>query len=182
MTESGRDAAPGQAIQLRYLDSVPNAFPESPVILLIHGSPLAASRVFRTHAAELAAAGRVLAPDLPGFSHSTLKIAAYGFKAHADYLRQFMDRLGLRRVHVAAHSMGGGVALHLAKTVPARVASLTLISAVGVQERELLGDYYLNRGLHAVQLLALSVLQEDTPPHGAFRSPAPEPFLRPQFF
>jgi hypothetical protein len=52
--------------------------------------------------------------------------------------------------------------------VPARVASLTLISAIGVQELELLGDYYLNRGLHAVQLLALSVLQEGTPHMGPF--------------
>ncbi len=166
LAESGRGAAPGRPILMRYLDSAPRASPEMPVILLIHGSPLAASRVFTGHAAALATTGRVLAPDLPGFGFTTRRIADYGFKAHADYLRQFLDHLSIPRVHLVAYSMGGGVALQLANGMPARVASLAMISAVGVQELELLGDYYLNRGLHALQLMVLNLLQAATPHMG----------------
>ena len=36
-------------------------------------------------------------------------------------------------------SMGGGVALHLADRTPERVASITLLAAIGAQEFELLG-------------------------------------------
>ncbi|MBL0714406.1 MAG: alpha/beta fold hydrolase [Desulfosarcina sp.] len=168
LAESGRKATAGKSVRIRYLDTAPEASPETPVILMIHGSPLAASRVFPRHVAELSTAGRVVAPDLPGFGYSTRKISDYGFKAQADYLLQFMDRLSIQRAHLVAYSMGGGVALHLADAAPGRVASLAFISAIGVQELVLLGDYHLNHGLHAAQLLALSLLQEGTPHMGLF--------------
>lgn len=158
--------AQGAPVRIRYLDSAPHAPPDRPVIVLVHGSPLAASKVFPNHVAALAAFGRVLAPDLPGFGYSTRRVADYGFEAHADYLRRFVARLGIRHFHLVAYSMGGGAALHLAAALPARVASLTMISAIGVQEFELLGDYHLNRSLHAVQLLGLFLLQEATPHMG----------------
>ena len=162
VVERGK-AGPAQEIQMRYLDSDPTAAPGVPVILLIHGSPLAASSVFPEIAGNLSASGRVLAPDLPGFGFSTQQIADYGIHAHADYLRQFIDRLGIEQVHLVAYSMGGGVALHLADTVPEQIVSLTLLSSIGVQELELLGDYHLNHALHAAQLMAIGVLQEGTP-------------------
>jgi pimeloyl-ACP methyl ester carboxylesterase/membrane protein DedA with SNARE-associated domain len=162
----GGEERPAREVQMRYLDTDPTAGPGEPVILLIHGSPFAASRAFPNLAMELSAAGRVLAPDLPGFGFSTQRIADYGFHAHADYLLQFMDHLGIARFHLVAYSMGGGVALHLADTAPARVASLALMSSIGVQELELLGDFHLNHGLHAAQLLAIGILQEGTPHMG----------------
>jgi membrane protein DedA with SNARE-associated domain len=49
---------------------------------------------------------------------------------------------------------------------PDRIASLTLVSAIGVQELELMGDYHLNRALHGLQLAVLWALQELTPHMG----------------
>ena len=51
--------------------------------------------------------------------------------------------------------MGGGVALELYRLAPERVASLVLLSSIGVQEMELLGDYSLNHVVHGLQLVAL---------------------------
>ena len=62
--------------------------------------------------------------------------------------------------------MGGGVALELAGRRPRRVRSLTLLSSIGVQELELLGDHLLNRGVHALQLAAVWALHEATPHFG----------------
>ncbi|MEJ2155383.1 MAG: alpha/beta fold hydrolase [Desulfobacteraceae bacterium] len=154
-------------VTIRYIDTRPNAPAKTPVVLLIHGSPVAASRAFPQLADQLGKVGRVLAPDLPGFGFSTRSIKHYGFIAHATYLRRFLDRLQVKRVHVVAYSMGGGAAIHLAADHPERIASLTLVSAIGVQELELLGDYHLNHALHGLQMAALWALQELTPHMGA---------------
>lgn len=151
---------------IRYLDTQPHASPEKPVILLIHGSPMASSSVFPELAHHLKESGRIIAPDLPGFGFSTRNIENYGFEPHARYLTQFLNQLGVQRAHLVAYSMGGGVAIHLAAEKPERVASLTLVSSIGVQELELLGDYHLNHALHGLQLTVLWIFQELTPHMG----------------
>ena len=62
--------------------------------------------------------------------------------------------------------MGGGVALCLLDVAPERVASLTMVSAIGVQEMELTGDYYVNHAVHGAQLAALWAMREGTPHMG----------------
>ncbi len=152
---------------IRYIDTAPNADAEKPVVLLIHGSPMPASNVFPELADRLKEVGRILAPDLPGFGYSTRKVENYGFASQAAYLTAYLDQLGIERVHLVAYSMGGGAAIHMAATEPDRIASITLISSIGVQELELLGDYHLNNALHGLQLGVLWTIQEFTPHMGA---------------
>lgn len=95
---------------------------------------------------------RTIAPDLPGFGASDHRVADYSSRGHADSTLRLLDRLNVERFHVLGFSMGGAVALHLADQAPERVASVILMSAVGVQELELLGDYRVNHGLHGLQL------------------------------
>lgn len=66
-----------------------------------------------------------------------------------------MDALGIERAHLLGFSMGGGVVLNVADIAPQRVGSITMLSAIGVQEAELLGDYHLNHALHGAQLAAI---------------------------
>ncbi len=153
-------------VVIRYIDTRPDAAPETPVVLLIHGSPVAASSAFPPLAGHLGKVGRVLAPDLPGFGFSTRRIDDFGFAAQADLLLRFLDRLNVRRVHLVAYGMGGGAAIRLAADAPGRIASLTLVSAIGVQELELMGDYHLNHALYGLQLAVLWALQECTPHMG----------------
>ncbi|MGO8055614.1 alpha/beta fold hydrolase, partial [Rhizobium leguminosarum] len=63
---------------------------------------------------------------------------------------------------------GCGVAIELARRHPERIASLTLLSGLGVQEQELFGRYWVNHAVHGVQLAALWLLTEATPHFGLF--------------
>lgn len=76
---------------------------------------------------------RVVAPDLPGFGESEKpdpQRYAYGWDAFSDSLFDVVAALGLGRVHVCGHGMGGGVALSLAARHPALVHKLVLVSAL----------------------------------------------------
>ncbi len=136
-----------------------------PAILLLHGSPGDGRSV--TGVGRLLTDGhRILAPDLPGFGASTLEVPDYSVLAHARYMLELLDSLDVRRVHLVGFSMGGGVGLELARLAPERVASITLLASIGVQELELLGDYTLNHAVHALQLAIIRLVQEGVPHFG----------------
>jgi pimeloyl-ACP methyl ester carboxylesterase/membrane protein DedA with SNARE-associated domain len=155
-------------IKIRYIDTGDrqSSATQQPVLLLIHGSPLAASQGMLNFVQALKPAGRVIAPDLPGFGRSTHQIPDYGYETQATYLAQLIRQLAIPKVHLIAYSMGAGTALHLAQMVPERIASLTLLSAIGVQEYELLGQYHLNHALHGAQLALLWMLHHALPHMG----------------
>lgn len=136
-----------------------------PVVVLLHGSP-GNARDFNSLAPMLARNFRVIRPDLPGFGDSSHNVPDYSTRAHAHYVLALLDKLGIERAHVIGFSMGGGVALNMADIAPERVASLTMLSAIGVQEMELLGDYHLNHAIHWLQLVGLWGLREFTPHFG----------------
>ncbi len=139
--------------------------PATPVIVLLHGSPGDNGEVTGA-ASELGGRYRTIAPDLPGFGGSTHDVPDYSNRAHARYLLQLLDSLGIRQAHWVGFSMGGGVALQLEALAPERVLSLTMLSAIGVQEYELLGDYHVNHGIHGLQLVGLWLLREAVPHFG----------------
>jgi pimeloyl-ACP methyl ester carboxylesterase len=134
-------------------------------IVLIHGSP-GSKEDFVRLAGRLAEHYRVIVPDLPGFGASEHSLPDYSFRAHGVYIEELLDQLGIDRVHVVGFSMGGGVALSLTDIAPRRVASLTLLSAIGVQEMELTGNYYVNHFVHGVQLGAVWLVREAAPHMG----------------
>lgn len=136
-----------------------------PTILLLHGSPGNNGEVTRI-ARALAGEFRVVAPDLPGFGRSSQRVPDYSIRAHARYVAQLMDSLGISQAHLLGFSMGGGVALELAGMAPDKVASVILLSAIGVQEYELLGDYHLNHAIHGLQLGGLWLLRNLIPHFG----------------
>jgi pimeloyl-ACP methyl ester carboxylesterase/membrane protein DedA with SNARE-associated domain len=135
-------------------------------IVMLQGSP-GSSRDFVDLAPEIAATRRVVAPDLPGFGASERNVPDYSVRAHAAYTLQLLDRLGVDTFDVLGFSMGGGVVIEMARSAPERVRSMTLLSAIGVQELELLGNYQLNHALHGLQLGGLWALHEAVPHFGA---------------
>lgn len=137
-----------------------------PVVLLLHGSPVG-NEMLHGFISGLAKHARVIAPDIPGYGASNRDLGDYSFRAQARWLLQFLRELELQQVHVAAYSMGGAVALEMAGLEPQRFSSLAMLSGLGVQEAELLGDYHLNHALHGMQLALIWLLQEATPHFGA---------------
>ena len=140
---------------------------DAPVVLGVHGSPSGGEDLAQV-AGLLSDRFRVIWVHLPGFGASTREVPNYSVLAHARYLEELVEELALERVHLVGFSMGGGVVLELAPLLGERCASVTLLSAIGVQELEWLGDYSLNHGVHGLQLAALLALREGVPHFGAF--------------
>jgi pimeloyl-ACP methyl ester carboxylesterase len=145
----------------------PDGAPQGLPVVLLHGSP-GGRFDFAGLLPRLAADRCAIAPDLPGFGGATRAVPDYSVHAHAAYVDALLTALRVPRAHVVGFSMGGGVAIALAERHPQRVASLTLLSALGVQEQELFGRYGVNHAVHGLQLAALWLLTEATPHFGWF--------------
>ena len=152
-----------RTIRLAYRDSAPDSL-QTPV-LLVHGSP-GSGEVLQTLAGLLSPTFRVIVPDLPGFGSSTRDLPDYSFRAHGEYLIELMDALHIPKAQLLGFSMGGGVVLSIADAAPQRVASLVMLSAIGVQEHELTGSYGVNHILHGAQLAVLWLLHNGLPHFG----------------
>jgi pimeloyl-ACP methyl ester carboxylesterase/membrane protein DedA with SNARE-associated domain len=160
-----RDRILERRIRLAYESAGPTGDARAPVVVLLHGSP-GSKHDFATVVPDLAKRYRVIAPDLPGFGASEREIPDYSFRAHARYVLELLDSLEIDDAHVVGFGMGGGGALSMADLAPRRVRSITMLSAIGAQEMELLGTFDLNHALHGAQLAALWGLHELTPHFG----------------
>lgn len=152
-------------VDFAYTDLRPENRPDAPVLVLLHGSPMASLSVMGL-AQALEDSFRVIVPDLPGLGRSTRQVPDYSIQAHAVYLTQLLDTLGIAQAHVVAYSLGSGVALEAYEEDPGRVSSLVMLSGVGVQELELLGTYSLNHAVHGLQLAFFWLLEEGFPHFG----------------
>lgn len=87
-------------------------------------------------AAHLRGEFRIVAPDLPGFGESPWDphrpLSAYSIPAQVEWLRDFLDALGIRRTWLGGNSMGGNIAGAFAASYPDRVAGLWLLAPLGV--------------------------------------------------
>ena len=102
-------------------------------VLLLHGWAISAY-LWRQTIPGLAAAGfRVFAPDLPGhgLSDSPPERGSFTLDAMTTRTALLLDALGLDRVAVVAQSMGGRIAVELARRWPNRVTRLVLFGPVG---------------------------------------------------
>jgi pimeloyl-ACP methyl ester carboxylesterase/membrane protein DedA with SNARE-associated domain len=155
-----------QRVRVTYRDIAPaTADSATPTIVLVHGSPGDNGEVSAL-ARLLGERYRTIAPDLPGFGGSSRDVPDYSNLAHARYLLELLDSLHIAKAHLLGFSMGGGVVLQMENLAPERVRSIIMLSAIGAQEYELLGDYHLNHLIHGLQLGGLWLLREGTPHFG----------------
>jgi len=105
---------------------------DGPALLLVHGY-LSSRLIWEDVLPKLAAHFRVVAPDLPGFGESEKPPPAryaYGFDAFAESLVDVVAALGLGRISICGHGMGGSIALTLAARHPALVDKLVLVDPI----------------------------------------------------
>ena len=122
-------------------------------VLLLHSTG-ASNTQWRALAAQLAARYRVIAPDLYGYGASPhwSGRGAFSLEHEAAPLRALIERLD-RPAHLLGHSYGGAVALHLARTRPHALQSLTLIEPVAFHLlRD--GDGIDTSALHEIESIA----------------------------
>jgi pimeloyl-ACP methyl ester carboxylesterase len=102
-----------------------------PPVVFVHGL-LGSHRTWAHLLSALGADHRVVAPDLVGHGGSAKPRGDYSLGAHAATLRDLLDQLGLDRVILVGHSLGGGIALQFAYLFPTRVQRLVLVSSGGL--------------------------------------------------
>jgi pimeloyl-ACP methyl ester carboxylesterase len=103
----------------------------APVLLLLHGlacdhttwSPVL-GRLARRHT--------VIAPDLLGHGQSAKPRADYSVGGYANGMRDLLTVLGVDKVTVVGHSLGGGVAMQFGYQFPERTERLVLVSPGGL--------------------------------------------------
>ncbi len=95
-------------------------------LVMLHG--LGGTKAsFLTTVAALSGRYRTIAIDLPGFGDSGKPLrAAYDPAFFSDSVVSVLDALGLERVHLLGHSMGGRAALEVAFDHPERIEGLVL--------------------------------------------------------
>src|SRR5213082_4190392 len=81
---------------------------------------------------ELSQRFAVYAPEHPGFGQSDDPPWLDGVGDLAYFYLDFLKALGLERVHLMGTSLGGWIAAEMAVRDTARLASLTLVGAVGI--------------------------------------------------
>jgi pyruvate dehydrogenase E2 component (dihydrolipoamide acetyltransferase) len=74
----------------------------------------------------------VYALDLRGHGGSSKQVGKGTLDEFVDDVRGFLDSLGLQKVHLVGHSMGGAIAIQFALAHPGRVSSLVLIASAGL--------------------------------------------------
>jgi haloalkane dehalogenase len=103
---------------------------DGPPVLLLHGWPTS-SLLWREVMPPIARANRVVALDLPGFGASDKPTGIrYGFEFFARALDGFLAHLGIDRLGLAVHDLGGPVGLHWALDRPERVTRLALLNTL----------------------------------------------------
>ncbi len=102
-----------------------------PALLLVHGIG-DSSDTWRPVFEELARHHTVIAPDLLGHGRSEKPRADYTIAGFANGMRDLLSVLGVDRVTVVGHSLGGGVAAQFAYQFPERCERLVLVCSGGV--------------------------------------------------
>jgi pimeloyl-ACP methyl ester carboxylesterase len=101
---------------------------DAPAVLLLHGFPTS-SQMFRNLIPLLADEYRVVAPDYPGYGHSSMpprEQFAYTFDNLAGVIDAFTEKVGLARYALYVQDYGAPVGYRLAAKHPERVTAIVV--------------------------------------------------------
>ncbi|MEJ6981109.1 alpha/beta hydrolase [Pedobacter sp. P351] len=126
-------SAEGQDLRMAFMDVKPSK-PNGKVIMLFHGKNFA-GYYWTDVIKRLSAAGyRVIAPDQIGFGKSSKPFIHYSFHLLSRFNKQLLDSLGVQKLSVLGHSMGGMLATRFALMYPERMEKLLLENPIGLED------------------------------------------------
>ena len=110
---------------------------DGPTILLLHGLP-SSSRMYQPLLqSDLASQYHLIAPDYPGFGHSSWpdhQSFAYTFDHLAKIIEDFTEQLHLDRYTLFMQDYGGPVGFRMALAHPERIQAMIIQNAVSHEE------------------------------------------------
>src|ERR1700722_3149372 len=155
---------------------------EAPTILLLHGLP-SSSRMYQSLLeSSLSEKYHLLAPDYPGFGHSSWpnpKEFTYTFDSLAKTMQDLAEQLHLDRYTLYMQDYGGPVGFRMALAHPERVQAMIIQNAVSHEEGlsplwEVRREFWKDRAAHEAKLRANLLSLEATRNRHVGTSPHPE--------
>jgi pimeloyl-ACP methyl ester carboxylesterase len=124
----------GQDLEMAYMDVHPEGKANGKTVLLLHGKNFFGS-YWRDTIRILAQNGyRVVVPDQIGFGKSSKPNIHYSFHLLAANTKKLLDTLGVKKVAVVGHSMGGMLATRFTLMYPETATHLVLENPIGLED------------------------------------------------
>jgi len=131
----------GEEIKMAYMD-VSSQQPNGQTMLLLHGKNFNGAYWKTTIQALNSAGYRVIIPDQIGFGKSSKPTAyQFTFQQLAQNTKLLLDKLGLDKVALLGHSMGGMLATRFTLMYPETVEKLVLENPIGLEDWKLVAPY-----------------------------------------
>ncbi|MBE9054221.1 alpha/beta hydrolase [Nostocales cyanobacterium LEGE 11386] len=127
----------GQPVRMGYMDIRQSDRANGRTVLLLHGRNFSGSYWQPTIQSLVTAGYRVVVPDQVGFGKSSKPDVDYSFDMLAMNTMQLLDSLNIETVDVVGHSMGGMLAVRLARLYPKRIQRVVLEAPVGLEDYRL---------------------------------------------
>ncbi|HBX45204.1 alpha/beta fold hydrolase [Limibacterium fermenti] len=130
-----------QNVKMAYMDVLPE-HPNGKTIVLLHGKNFNGAYWKTTVAALVKEGYRVVVPDQIGFGKSSKPAGyQYTFQQLAGNTKAVLDKLGIQKVFLLGHSMGGMLAVRFAVMYPETVEKLILENPIGLEDWKLVAPY-----------------------------------------
>jgi pimeloyl-ACP methyl ester carboxylesterase len=130
-----------QLMRMAYMDVKPENYNGKNIVLL-HGKNFNGAYWQETISALAQKGYRVVVPDQVGFGKSTKpEHYQYSFHQLATNTKNLLDKLGLKKVSVLGHSMGGMLATRFALIFPETTEKLVLVNPIGLEDYQAQAAY-----------------------------------------
>jgi pimeloyl-ACP methyl ester carboxylesterase len=109
---------------------------DAPAVLLLHGYPTS-SFMYRNLIPHLAQKYRIIAPDYPGFGHSSAPAVGqftYTFDNLANVIDAFTEKVGLQRFAMYVQDYGAPIGYRIAVKHPERISALIVQNGNAYEE------------------------------------------------
>ncbi len=124
----------GQDVRMAYMDVPPAGQPNGRTVVLFHGMNFGGF-YFSGPIEVLRKEGfRVVAPDQIGFGRSSKPIIPYNFHDMALNSRKLLQSLGITRVTIIGHSMGGMLSARFAASFPDLTERAVIYDPIGLTD------------------------------------------------
>jgi pimeloyl-ACP methyl ester carboxylesterase len=124
----------GQDVRMAYMDVPPAGQPNGRTVVLFHGMNFGGF-YFAGPIEVLRKEGfRVVVPDQIGFGRSSKPVIPYNFHDMALNSRRLLESLGIAKVSIVGHSMGGMLAARFAASFPEITEKAVIYDPIGLTD------------------------------------------------
>jgi pimeloyl-ACP methyl ester carboxylesterase len=127
----------GEQLRMAYMDIGASGQPNGRTALLLHGRNFPSSYWAPVIKTLRDNGYRVVVPDQIGFGKSSKPTGELHFDTLARNTVALLDHLQVDKADIVAHSMGGMLAVRIARAYPARVNHLVLTAPIGLEDYRL---------------------------------------------